>query len=192
MVLDYGLLQSLHRMLQQLTDLDDRIRRGPIKVRVVESNEGGFADSLAECEGRLSELRRSSNEKTMQLNEREAKIEDMKARDIVVIDVSDKSTVTDTMVVCSGNSKRHVSSIADNLIVECKHAEHAPLSVEGKDTGEWVLVDLGEAVVHVIGRRERGAHRARAVVRLFAGKDLRVFAGFGVCGVLRLSGAFFG
>ena len=78
------------------------------------------------------------------------KVDDMKARDIVIIDVSEKSTVTDTLVICSGNSKRHISSIADNLIVECKHANHAPLSVEGKDAGEWVLVDLGEAVVHVM------------------------------------------
>ena len=80
MGLDYGLLQSLHRMLRQLTDIDDRIRRGPMKVKVVVSNEGGFAENLAECEGRMSELRRSSNDKTMQLNEREAKIEDMKAK----------------------------------------------------------------------------------------------------------------
>ncbi len=74
----------------------------------------------------------------------------MKARDIIVIDVSGKSSVTDTLVICSGNSKRHVSSIADNLIVECKHTEHSPLSVEGKDTGEWVLVDLGNVVAHIM------------------------------------------
>ncbi len=78
------------------------------------------------------------------------KVDDMKARDVKVLDVSEKSWVTDTMIICSGNSKRHVSSIAENVIVECKHAEHAPLSVEGKDTGEWVLVDLGEIVLHVM------------------------------------------
>ena len=78
------------------------------------------------------------------------KIDDMKARDIKVIDVSEKSSVTDTMIICSGNSKRHVSSIAENVIVECKHTNHAPLSVEGKDVGEWVLVDLGEVVLHVM------------------------------------------
>ena len=78
------------------------------------------------------------------------KIDDMKARDIVIIDVSEKSSVTSTFVVCSGNSKRHVSSIAENVIVECKQADHAPLSVEGKTEGEWVLVDLGEVVLHVM------------------------------------------
>nr|WP_136252487.1 ribosome silencing factor [Ningiella ruwaisensis] len=78
------------------------------------------------------------------------KIEDMKARDVIVIDVTGKSTVTDTLVICSGNSKRHVSSIAENLITEAKHAGHPPLSVEGKDVGEWVLVDLGDVVAHVM------------------------------------------
>ena len=78
------------------------------------------------------------------------KIEDMKARDIIVIDVKGRSSVTDTFVVCSGNSKRHVMSIAENVVVECKHADMPPLSVEGKETGEWVLVDLGEVVLHVM------------------------------------------
>lgn len=79
-----------------------------------------------------------------------AKIEDLKARDIIDLNVEGKSTVTDTMLVCSGNSKRHVVSIAENVIVECKNLGHAPLSVEGQDSGEWVLVDLGDIVVHVM------------------------------------------
>lgn len=78
------------------------------------------------------------------------KIEDLKGRDIIDLDVSQKSSVTDTMLVCSGNSKRHVKSIAQNVVTEAKHAGHAPLSVEGEDTGEWVLVDLGEIIVHVM------------------------------------------
>lgn len=78
------------------------------------------------------------------------KIEDMKARDIVTINVEGKSTITDMLIVCSGNSKKHVSSIAENLVVEMKAADMPPLSVEGKGTGEWVLVDLGNVVVHVM------------------------------------------
>lgn len=78
------------------------------------------------------------------------KVEDMKARDVVTIDVSEKSTVTDTLVICSGNSKRHVMSIADNVVVKSKQANIPPLSVEGKDSGEWVLVDLGEVILHVM------------------------------------------
>ncbi|MDF2179337.1 ribosome silencing factor [Aliiglaciecola sp. CAU 1673] len=78
------------------------------------------------------------------------KIEDLKGRDIVNLDVTGKSSFTDTMVVCSGNSKRHVVSIADKVVTEAKHVGVTPLSVEGADTGEWVLVDLGDIVVHVM------------------------------------------
>ncbi len=79
----------------------------------------------------------------------------MKARDIVQINVEGKSTVTDTLIVCSGNSKKHVSSIAENLVVEMKSADIPTWSVEGKQTGEWVLVDLGNIVVHVMRDESR-------------------------------------
>tara|TARA_Y100000296_G_scaffold22554_2_gene26679 strand:- start:227 stop:556 length:330 start_codon:yes stop_codon:yes gene_type:complete len=78
------------------------------------------------------------------------KIDDMKGRDIVELDVRGKSTITDTMIICSGNSKRHVSSIAENVVVEAKAAGHAANSVEGKETGEWVLVDFGDVILHVM------------------------------------------
>jgi ribosome-associated protein len=78
------------------------------------------------------------------------KIENLKARDIIDLDVSDKSTVTDTMLVCSGNSKRHVISIAENVVVEAKQAGNPPLSIEGRESGDWVLVDLGDVVLHVM------------------------------------------
>jgi ribosome-associated protein len=78
------------------------------------------------------------------------KLDDMKGRDLIDIDVTGRSTITDTMLICSGNSKRHVRSIAENLVVEMKQAGMPPLSIEGADTGEWVLVDLGDIVVHVM------------------------------------------
>ncbi len=78
------------------------------------------------------------------------KIDDMKARDIVVMDVKGKSSITDTMIICSGNSKRHVISIAENVQIEAKQAGHPPSNVEGKESGEWVLVDLGDIIVHVM------------------------------------------
>lgn len=78
------------------------------------------------------------------------KLEDAKGRDIVTLDVTGKSSITDMMMVCSGNSKRHVNSIAEKLVEATKHANHAPLSIEGQDTGEWVLVDLGDIIVHVM------------------------------------------
>lgn len=78
------------------------------------------------------------------------KIENLKGRDIIDLDVSDKSTVTDTMLVCSGNSKRHVISIAENVVIEAKQAGNPPLGIEGRETGDWVLVDLGDVVLHVM------------------------------------------
>lgn len=78
------------------------------------------------------------------------KIEDLKARDLIDLNVEGKSSVTDTMLICSGNSKRHVVSIAQNVVLECKQIGHTPLSVEGQDSGEWVLVDLGDIIVHVM------------------------------------------
>ncbi|GAB3014914.1 ribosome silencing factor [Bowmanella dokdonensis] len=78
------------------------------------------------------------------------KIEDLKGRHIVDLDVKEKSSITDTMLVCSGNSKRHVVSIADKVVTEAKQVGLKPLSVEGQDTGEWVLVDFGELILHVM------------------------------------------
>ena len=77
-------------------------------------------------------------------------LEDFKAIDITVIDVSGKSSLTECMVVASGNSTRHVKSMADNLIVKAKAAGNPPLGVEGAREGEWVLVDLNDVIVHLM------------------------------------------
>lgn len=78
------------------------------------------------------------------------KADDMKARDIVTLDLLGKSTVTDAFIICSGNSKRHVCAIAENVIMEMKHAGTPPLNISGTEDGEWVVVDLGEVVLHVM------------------------------------------
>lgn len=77
-------------------------------------------------------------------------LEDMKARDIVVLDVAPMTSITDTMVVASGTSDRHVRSVAENVIDECKKQGQRPIGVEGLDGGEWVLVDLQDVLVHVM------------------------------------------
>lgn len=84
------------------------------------------------------------------------KIDDMKGREIMTLDVRERSTITDTLVICSGNSKRHVQSIAEHIATEAKHAGIENLGTEGQAEGEWVLVDLGDVVVHVMqeGARE--------------------------------------
>jgi ribosome-associated protein len=77
-------------------------------------------------------------------------LEDLKAERIVVLDVRDKTDVTDYIIVASGNSSRHVKAIANNVVLEAKRAGQAPLGVEGETDGEWMLVDLADVVVHVM------------------------------------------
>ncbi|CAA0094633.1 Ribosomal silencing factor RsfS [Zhongshania aliphaticivorans] len=77
-------------------------------------------------------------------------LEDVKGRDIVVLDVRGMSGVTDFMVVCSGTSNRHVKSLANNVWVDAKKSDVVPLGMEGEDAGDWVLVDFGDVVVHIM------------------------------------------
>ena len=84
-----------------------------------------------------------------------AALEELKARDGVEIDVRGKSSVTDFMVSASGTSTRHVKSIANEVVVFAKKLDIMPLGVEGEREAEWVLVDLGDVVVHVMLPRVR-------------------------------------
>jgi ribosome-associated protein len=77
-------------------------------------------------------------------------LEELKAQDIVSIDVQDITDVMDTMVVASGNSSRQVRSLANNVIVEAKAAGYSVFGVEGENTGEWVLVDFGDVIIHIM------------------------------------------
>lgn len=82
-------------------------------------------------------------------------LEDLKAKDVREIDVRGKTSVTDLIVVASGTSTRHVKSIADEVVRSAKQAGLPPLGVEGQREAEWVLVDLGDIIVHVMLPRTR-------------------------------------
>ncbi|MGN6112014.1 MAG: ribosome silencing factor [Luteimonas sp.] len=84
-----------------------------------------------------------------------AAVGELKAKDVVEIDVRGKSSVTDFMVIASGTSSRHVKSIADEVVKFAKRLDVMPLGVEGEQEAEWVLVDLGDVVVHVMLPRVR-------------------------------------
>lgn len=77
-------------------------------------------------------------------------LEALKAINIVAIDVHDRASFTDSMVIASGTSRRHVNSIAESVIEAASKSGNPPLGVEGEDVGEWVLVDLGDVIVHVM------------------------------------------
>lgn len=77
-------------------------------------------------------------------------LENVKGQDITVLDVTELSDVMDSLIVVSGNTARQVKALADSVIEDCKQAGFRPLGVEGTDVGEWVLVDLGDTVVHIM------------------------------------------
>ncbi|MCP4433388.1 MAG: ribosome silencing factor [Gammaproteobacteria bacterium] len=77
-------------------------------------------------------------------------LEALKANDIVTIDVRDRASFTDVMFFASGNSSRHVGSIAESVIEAARHAGIPPIGVEGESVGEWILIDLGDVIVHVM------------------------------------------
>ncbi|MGO2497694.1 MAG: ribosome silencing factor [Vibrio litoralis] len=99
----------------------------------------------------------------MQLNELKDfladKADDMKAENIITLDVKGKSSVTDYMIVCTGTSKRHVASIADNVAKEAKIAGIEALGIDGEEEGEWVVVDMGSVMVHIMQEASRDLYQ---------------------------------
>ncbi|MBY8270181.1 ribosome silencing factor [Vibrio fluvialis] len=87
------------------------------------------------------------------------KADDMKAVDIVTLDVQGKSSVTDYMIICTGTSKRHVSSIAAHVASEAKKAGVEPLGIDGENEGEWVVVDMGTTMLHVMQEEHRAMYQ---------------------------------
>ena len=77
-------------------------------------------------------------------------LEEVKAQNITIIDVQDITSVTSTMIIASGTSKLHIKSLAENVAKHCKACGYSPLGVEGQNNSEWVLVDLGDIIVHLM------------------------------------------
>lgn len=82
-------------------------------------------------------------------------LEDTKAIDVRVLDVRALTTVTDFMIVASGRSDRHVKAMAERVLERAKEAGMRPLGVEGAQTAEWVLIDLGDVLVHAMQAHTR-------------------------------------
>lgn len=82
-------------------------------------------------------------------------LEGTKGQDIRILDVTKLSNVMDILIIATGTSNRHVKSLANNVIEDGKKASFRPIGVEGMDAGEWVLVDYGDIVLHVMQQATR-------------------------------------
>lgn len=82
-------------------------------------------------------------------------LEELKALDIKILDVRDISGFTDLMVIASGTSTRQVKALADKVLEKCRSQGVRPLGVEGEREAEWILVDLGDIVVHIMSPQTR-------------------------------------
>ncbi|MEN4911052.1 ribosome silencing factor [Erwinia amylovora] len=83
------------------------------------------------------------------------KIDDLKGQNIVTIDVRGKSSITDCMIICTGTSTLHVVSIAEHVVQAARLAGLRPFNVDGRAAADWVVVDLGEVIVHVMQEESR-------------------------------------
>lgn len=77
-------------------------------------------------------------------------LDDIKGNEIVSLDVEGQTDIADFMVVASGTTARQVKALSDNVVVKAKAAGYSVNSVEGDDTSEWVLIDLGDVICHVM------------------------------------------
>ena len=77
-------------------------------------------------------------------------LNEMKAVDLVTLDIQGLTTLADTMIICSGRSSRHVVSLAESVITEAKRNHISYIRMEGHQEGEWVIADLGDVIVHVM------------------------------------------
>ena len=99
-------------------------------------------------------------------------LEEVKAKDIVTLDVRKLTTVTDYMIVASGTSNRHVKALADAVAEKSKEAGHRPYGIEGENGSEWVLLDLQDALVHVMLPRVREFYNLEKLWSLGPASDM--------------------
>ena len=100
-------------------------------------------------------------------------LEDVKAQNIVKLDVRDMTSVTDYMIVASGTSNRHVNALVEVVAEKAKAAGYRPMGIEGEDGGEWVLLDLQDALVHVMLPKVREFYNLEKLWSLPATSDAK-------------------
>lgn len=96
-------------------------------------------------------------------------LDDVKGVDVKALDVRGKTAITDFMVIATGTSDRHVKALADNVLKDARDAGMKPLGVEGERSGEWILLDLNDVVVHVMLREVRDFYNLEKLWSVDAG-----------------------
>lgn len=91
-------------------------------------------------------------------------LEDLKGINITVLDVTKHTTVTDWWIICTGTSNRHVKSLAENVVERVKESGERPRGIQGLEKSEWVLVDLGSVVVHVLQVQARAHYQLEKLI----------------------------
>jgi len=99
-------------------------------------------------------------------------LDDVKGQKIVKLDVRNMTTVTDFMIVASGTSNRHVQALVENVAEKAKAAGHRPIGIEGEEGSEWVLLDLEDALVHVMLPKVRDFYNLEKLWSLSAATDV--------------------
>lgn len=101
-----------------------------------------------------------------------AALEDVKAIDIVILDVRRMTSVTDYMIVASGTSNRHVKGLIENVADRAREVGHRPIGIEGEEGAEWVLLDLQDVLVHVMLPKVRDFYNLEKLWSLGASEEL--------------------
>lgn len=90
-------------------------------------------------------------------------LEDKKGEDIICLDIGDKSTITDYMIIATGNVDTHVRALAEYVVVELKKLDISPVYHEGIKYGTWICVDYGNIILHIMRKNEREFYNLEAI-----------------------------
>lgn len=101
-------------------------------------------------------------------------LDDLKAKQVSVLDVRGKTSITDYMVVASGTSERHVRALVDKVVEKLAEHKVKPLGVEGEYARDWILVDVGDVIVHVMLPETRNFYQLEKLWQVDIGQELKV------------------
>ncbi len=104
-------------------------------------------------------------------------LDDLKAIDVNIIDVRGLTNITEYMIIATGTSTRHIKAIADNVIEKANEHSYKPLGIEGENDADWILIDLNDAIVHVMLAETRAYYQLDKLWSFKTKEHKRVFLG---------------